>query len=463
MDPRLPSRYEDLDAAFRARLKPVPVLIDKVKAAFQSMKVSGGIRFLPLFGKSGSGKTCAARELSTHLPDCHVQALERAAIESGSELNGVVKRTADLVPESKMLVFVVDQFEEAVTDPAHVASGFIERLSLLDRGELRHRPAVFVWLTTSRDFQSALAGATSRNRRILVAPDFELKGPSKAEWPGIIEETFSFHNSDAPLADFDILLKDLEDISRERETIGEALERVGERIAGKTPGLQDISIYHVVMLWPVTDGLRITRIQQFTDPRQGYKLNWDAWFRQLNEEDRRQLPLEAYNRARLYFDVRLVPIAAADLHHLCRDLDDPNAALHKTYLERFQKTHLYSIVAGSWNPQTYAPLRERDSDRAIEARQWYETVTSEQGLLCRRLARVFEACGIKAEPQAEVKTIHARVVADVCAERTSSRQSKVCIELKAFSADNTMPSTIKDQVRMTLKKYAQVAGFLHRQ
>ena len=98
------------------------------------------------------------------------------------------------------------------------------------------------------------------------------------------------------------------------------------------------------MLWPVTDGLRITRIQQFTDPRQGYKLDWNAWYRQLNSDDQQQLPVREFNRAGLYFDVRLVPIAAADLHPLCRDLDTAKVELGASYLERFKSTHLFSII-----------------------------------------------------------------------------------------------------------------------
>jgi hypothetical protein len=77
----------------------------------------------------------------------------------------------------------------------------------------------------------------------------------------------------------------------------------------------------VVMLWPVTDATRISRIANFTHPREGYQLDWNAWYRELSRPDREQLPHEAYNRARLYFDMRLVPIAAADLRPLCRSLD----------------------------------------------------------------------------------------------------------------------------------------------
>ncbi len=51
-------------------------------------------------------------------------------------------------------------------------------------------------------------------------------------------------------------------------------------------------------------------------------------------EDQRRLPLREYNRARLYFDMRVAPIAAADLHPLCTDLESDTFKLHRTYLNR---------------------------------------------------------------------------------------------------------------------------------
>lgn len=460
---RLPSRYEDLDTAFRARIRPIPELIELVKTGYTGMTVSGGIRFLPLYGLSGSGKTCAARELATHLPECHVTLLERQPIESSEALHETLQRHLQFTEKKKLQVFVIDQYEEAVADRTAMPSQFVERLALLDRGELRNQPMVFIWLTTRRDFQYALAQATSRNRRILLSDNFELHGPAKADWPALIDETFSFHNNGTPLSDLDILQDDLERITRESDTLGTALERVGGLVGNANPGLQDLSVYHVIMLWPVTDGQRIAQIHRFTDPRQGYRLDWNAWFRQLNPEDQRQLPLHAFNRARLYFDIRLVPIAVADLHLLCRDLDREDVELARTYLERFQKTHFFSVVTGAWNPDAYSPLRERESERAADARAWYATATQNPIGLGRRVARVLRECGVQAGHERDVTSPHGTVRADVLVERPSTRQNQVIVELKAFSAENTMPSTIRDSVRTTLRRHAQFAGFLPRQ
>jgi hypothetical protein len=461
---RLPSRYEDLDTAFRGRLRPVSPLLALVKRAYQQMQVSGGIRFLPIYGKSGSGKTCAAQELSTHLPASIVKALSRQEIESSEALNQCLGwHITQQETATKLLIFVIDQFEEAVADQAGLAAAFVERIALLDRNDFRRYPMLFVWLTTRKDFQESLAAATSRNQRILLARDFELLGPSKEEWPGIIEDTFQFHNNERSLADLDVLQDNLQDISRGTETIGAALEQVGMLASADHPGLQDLSVYQVVMIWPVTDGQRIARFQQFTDARQGYKLDWGSWYRQLNADDQRQLSraLHGLNRARLYFDLRVVPIAAADLHAIGRNLES-NDELARTVLDRFQKTHFFSVVSGKWNPDAYAPMRERESDRASAARDWYEKVSSEPHALGRCLAKALRESGVPAETEQSISTSHGTVVADILAHRQIA-QPEVAIELKAFAADRTMPSTICEQIRVTLRKYAHMAGFLERQ
>ncbi len=217
------------------------------------------------------------------------------------------------------------------------------------------------------------------------------------------------------------------------------------------------------MLWPVTDGLRITRVQQFTDPRQGYKLDWNSFYRQLNSDDQQQLPVKEYNRARLYFDMRLVPIAAADLHPLCRELERIDFEPGASYLDRFKNTHFYSIISGEWSAERYAPLRERESKRADEARDWYAGVTNSPTQLGRRIAKCLQMLDISADHEREVKSPHGKVRADVLIDRTPIVPPNIIVEIKAFSPENTMPSTICQAIQTTLKRHAQFAGFLQRQ
>lgn len=428
------------------------------------MTVSGGIRFLPIYGRSGSGKSSAARELATHLPESKVLELSRAAILSEAALLQEIRAAIGRRNKPRLLIAVVDQYEENVSDKSSVPTQFVERLSLLDRGALRDVPVLFLWLTTSSEFQAELARATSRNERILVASDFELVGPERDDWAEIVEETFSFHNQEQPLADFGVLRESIEASVDGSATLGSTIESVGDLLADPDDRLQDLSQYQVVMLWPVTDGHRITRVSGFTDARDGYKLDWNAFYRELNADDRRTLPLTELNRARMYFDVRLVPIAAADLQPLCRDLDDLEFTPSRSYLERFGNSHFVSILRETWDPTSFSPMRERESQRADAAKAWYDGgVTQHPTKIGRRIAKCLRELGLDATHEKDVTSPHSTVRADVAVERPGSQQTTCIVELKAYSTDGTMPSSIKDAIRTTLKRHAQLAGFLARQ
>jgi hypothetical protein len=461
---RLPSRYEDLDPAFRGRLRPNRPLIGNVQRARSSMRISGGIRFLPIFGRSGCGKTSAARELSTHLPQAKVFGLSRAALLSEERLLEEIAKAQGQRDHPKLLIAAIDQYEESGDRFSPSPSQFVERLSLLDRGRLRETPILFLWLTTNWDFHADLVKATKRNERILLAPDFELVGPEQSEWSEIVEETFAFHNHEQPLADFGLLHDEIEAIAYGSPTLGTTIQRVGEILGDEDAPLQDLSQYQVVMLWPVTDGLRIARVSAFTNAREGYKLDWNAFYRTLNDDDKKTLPLTALNRARLYFDVRLVPIAAADLHALCGELSDPEFQPSQSYLDRFKKSHFFSIVNETWDPSAYSPLRERESDRAERARKWYDTVATEHPVqLGRRIARCMTLLGLDAEHEQSIRSPYSTVRADVAIDRWGSNRRTCIVELKALNSEGTRPSSIKDAIRTTLKRHAQFSGFLPRQ
>jgi hypothetical protein len=142
-------------------------------------------------------------------------------------------------------------------------------------------------------------------------------------------------------------------------------------------------------------------------------------------------------------------------------MDNDLFQLHSTYLDRFSKTHFSSIVSGHWNPDTYAPLRERASARAETARAWYETVTGSPTKLGKRIARIMTKNGLDAVHEKTVTSPNGSVRADVFVSRSISPPN-VIVELKAFSPQNTMPSTISDAIKTTLRRHAQFAGFLQK-
>lgn len=109
----LPARYEDLDQAYKGKLIPNQDLISIVNKSYKSMKISGGIRFLPIYGESGVGKSCATRELGTHMPDVSTFTLDRDEIESSEKLLARIRSERNAT-DKRLLIAIVDQYEENV-------------------------------------------------------------------------------------------------------------------------------------------------------------------------------------------------------------------------------------------------------------------------------------------------------------------------------------------------------------
>lgn len=458
----LPARYEDLDQAYKGRLIPNQELISLINKCYKSMTISGGIRFLPIYGESGVGKSCATRELGTHMPDVSTFTLDHNEIESSEKLLSRVQKERQLT-DKRVLVAIIDQYEENVQGKERIPSQFVEHISLFDRKELSGELIIFIWLTTSKDFQQQLVHSTTRNARLLAHKEFEIVGPAKTEWPQIVEETFSFHNSETPLADYGIIFEDIQKIARTEQTLGRTIIVVGDSLAEHLESLENLSEYQVVLLWPVADPTRSQRVAQFSKARSGYRLNWDAWYSNLNDEDKKSLPLQALNRARLYFDMRVVPVRAADLHRLCIDLADDDRPLASAHLDRFRNTHFFHLVSGNWENYDFAPMRETQSQRADDAKEWYESITGQPTQLGRRLAKILRALGLDAKHEAPLKSEYSNIRADVFVNIGEPEPKKRIIELKVFASENTMPSSIKDQIKVTLRRHAQFAGFLERQ
>ena len=119
-------------------------------------------------------------------------------------------------------------------------------------------------------------------------------------------------------------------------------------------------------------------------------------------------------------------------------------------------------IARKWNPNSYAPLRERDSKRADEARIWYEAVTQDPTGIGKSIAKALTQLGLKSFYEKKIQSPHGNVRADVLVERNSGPRSEVIVELKAFAPENTRPSSISDAVGGTLRKHAILAGFIKR-
>lgn len=111
---RLPSRYEDIDTTYRGRLLPNPELLAPIDN-----------------GNSGSGKSCATNEISTHLPSTHIFSLDKEEIEEKEKLLSCIE-LENIKSHGKLLIGIIDQYEENVSGKEKIPTQFVEHLSLLD-------------------------------------------------------------------------------------------------------------------------------------------------------------------------------------------------------------------------------------------------------------------------------------------------------------------------------------------
>jgi hypothetical protein len=453
---KLPNRYEDLDPAFHGKLVPDRNFIAIVNDAFKSMQMGGGVRFLPVYAPSGTGKSSATFALQRHLQELKVIKLPKSVVLDQATLRTFILDQVAQAADKKP-VFVVDNYEF----PTEVVSkSFVELVSEMDRDELRTRPTLFVWISHEAKNMSALVDAAQMNKRLYLTTGFEILGPNRnSDWADVIEETFRFHNNNISLADSGVTRQDIDKIVKSAPSLGEAISVVGGRV--KTRDLRDMSKYRVILLWPFTDGVGLNVIRQFSDPRQGYKLDWSAFEKHFNKKDLEQLPLAELNQARMQFDFRLVPIRAADVQQFCGGNESGSTKVVKSHVENLKKSHFYSVLDDSWQNSVYGPMKTHmESDRSVAASKWYSEATSNPGVIHNRLAAALSYCGFVAKVEEVVDSDHSQVRADVAVTRDASQ---VLIELKVFSAANTTASTVRDSIKSTLRKYAQLGGHLQRQ
>lgn len=456
---RLPSRFENLDPRFHVHLIPDRPLLNVTRSTIAAMHVAGGVRLLPVYGASGSGKTSAAMQLRSLSTEFQVFALEHDLISQGG-LAQAVKREQNRRPGERACVGIIDQYEESVGDRNELVARFVGQLTSLDRSEIVQRPTLILWLTPSKEFQAALVeSAREKNARLVSVDDFILQGPPRAEWAGIIDRTFEFHNAGMSLADVGFVRPQLDDAVDKSDTLGESINRVGEQLVTAFPVSNDLEQYRVIILWPVADTLSLSRVISLSDAREGYSFNWNKWYWELNLRDRAQLPHEALNLTRILVDLRVVPLPVGQMHPSFINLDAPHPALSAGALAPLARSHLAQIVQDRWDPSTYRPMAITSSDTALRAMRWYETVRRRPTDLGQRLALCLRQLGLDAQYESTIDSDFSVVRADV---RVRKHPRSDLIELKAFAPRSTNGSNIRYQIRATLRKYAQLGGLLGR-
>ena len=118
------------------------------------------------------------------------------------------------------------------------------------------------------------------------------------------------------------------------------------------------------------------------------------------------------------------------------------------------------MLIDEWEKYDYNPVREMESNRANEAEKWYKGVTNKSVVIGKRIASALRQCGVSATYEETITSPYGTVRADVYAVRNQTIKPKVIIELKVYSPESTMPSSIKAAIKLTLKRHAQFAGFI---
>jgi hypothetical protein len=90
-------------------------------------------------------------------------------------------------------------------------------------------------------------------------------------------------------------------------------------------------------------------------------------------------------------------------------------------------------------------------------------VTTRPTAIGRRIARILQALGLTAGYEREIASKFRVVKADVLVDSKIGEKPIKIVELKAHSPSNTMPSAIRDQVKITMRRHAELVGFLPRQ
>lgn len=158
-----------------------------------------------------------------------------------------------------------------------------------------------------------------------------------------------------------------------------------------------------------------------------------------------------------------MPISAADLKGICSEIGRESKPVIKSSITRFGQTHLVNLLNSNNPDVSFSPLRERPgSERGHTAVQWYRDMTKNPVGIGREIAKALSKLHFSARHEVSETSPHSSIRADVLVTRPT-RPTKIVIELKAYSPENTRPSDVSSQIRITLTKMARFAGFIQRQ
>lgn len=247
----VPDRFEGLRNKARNHLSsivvPVEVGLRRIDEIYRDMRAAGRGAFLLFRGNPGVGKSTFL-----HTVNIFRENVETISIPSGDS----VRNRLHALPSSHSdLEILILEEREALRDittkelesDLHAINGFIRS----PRGER----CLVVWPCNTDDLQERLIEqARQVGGDALVGtgdPAFQFKGPDKAQFKSIAENTIAVLNEGATISDLGVSAEELDEIVLRANTVGIMLGRMRESMARKRGEVNALLEKEKCRLWIV--------------------------------------------------------------------------------------------------------------------------------------------------------------------------------------------------------------------
>ncbi|MBX3736905.1 MAG: hypothetical protein KF715_09470 [Candidatus Didemnitutus sp.] len=469
----IPNRFELLIEGDRIKAQPTlfPVEDDLRAIDFLINKANvqnGGVLAF-LLGQTGVGKSTAAYSASVFLNDKVAQLIR---VPLGIKLRDVVGWLASTLPpvSSKIQMVLFDGRE--ITDDS---VGLKQLLAGLNQLLRQRRDVLFLWPTTDPMWHKEIKAVAVTIGGSNFAPnesDIAIKGPSRADWPRILERILI--QIDTSPADVALDIQLVADAANRRPTAGEFLSEIGNVIAQRTTNIRKTKALPAV-LFAVTSGAevvgeanRIRRAGTFIlkaeellaySPRSESGKWWHA--RKSNPE---------HNLAYIIslFDSRLTTMTASSVAYACLHHGDPmlqtaatSAGMSKNSTNAettMRATDLYRLLVGQTVSELTSSRKGKTKDTTASAYAAIQRLSAQNHQLINKA--IVQGLGQQlgdvdfSATQFEVDGGDQNLYTDVVLHRTGSASMATFLEFHHISEANCSASGMAAYIMEKLRAYA---------
>lgn len=233
---RLPSRYESLVAAIgddvaQLLVEPAEGTLDIFRRVALHMKARGRGLFLPLYARSGTGKTTLVSSLATWLPKEYAATARLAGGEvSADRLRQAVDAVAQahVLPANEDRILIVNVDDRESDPPSDKELSQIKGFLREDGPGSR---TLVVWPETSDQHADAMSRSfEERAGRSPIDIPVQVAGPVAEEWQGLAIETLKLANGLSSLEALGVDPRNYK--STQFHTLGDFLDEVSADFVG---------------------------------------------------------------------------------------------------------------------------------------------------------------------------------------------------------------------------------------